>query len=146
MYKIKIKTTWADCDANAHVKNTAFSEFATHCRLSFFEAKGFPPKKLAKHQIGPVIMREEVLFFREVSMMEMVEVSCALQASTADYSKFSFLHQVFKENGKKAAQLTVEGLWLDLNLRKATIPPDFLQKICAEMPKTANFEWLKGRK
>lgn len=47
---------------------------------------------------------------------------------------------------KKAAQLTVEGLWLDLNLRKATIPPDFLQKICAEMPKTANFEWLKGRK
>ena len=146
MYKIKIKTTWAHCDANAHVKNTAFSEFATHCRLSFFEEKGFLPRELAKHQIGPVIMREEVLFFREVSMMETVEVSCELQASTENYAKFSFLHQVFKENGKKAAQLTVEGLWLDLSLRKATIPPDFLQKICAEMPKTENFEWLKGRR
>ena len=146
MYKIKIKTTWAHCDANAHVKNTAFSEFATHCRLTFFEEKEFPPRELAKHQIGPVIMREEVLFFREVSMMETVEVSCELQASTEDYAKFSFLHQVFKENGKKAAQLTVEGLWLDLSLRKATIPPDFLQKICAEIPKIENFEWIKGRR
>ena len=91
MYKIKIKTTWAHCDANAHVKNTAFSEFATHCRLTFFEEKGFPPRALTKHQIGPVIMREEVLFFREVSMMETVEVSCELQASTEDYAKFSFL-------------------------------------------------------
>ena len=48
-------------------------------------------------------------------------------------SRFSFRHIIFKENGVKAAEVNVDGAWLDLKTRKlVTVPADwqsFLDRI-----------------
>lgn len=144
MYQKKITATWAQMDANAHLKNTAYSEFATHTRLSFFAENGFPPKNLAKLQVGPVILREEVFYYREVHLLENLKVDCALYKATKDFRKFHFLHHIYKENGKLAAKLTLDALWLDLKIRKPIAPPEELFKVCQLFPKTEDFEWLDG--
>lgn len=142
MYTTSTKATWAHIDANGHLRNTAYSEFATHARLQFFDDHGFPPKELAANNIGPVMTREELLYYREVHMMENLKVSCQLSKATKDYSRFQFVQYIFKENGKKAAKITLEGLWLNLQLRKTAIPPQALIDVCAQIPKTDDFEWL----
>jgi acyl-CoA thioester hydrolase len=142
MYSQTFKIHWAGIDANGHLRNTAYSELATNTRFSFFADHDFSVATLAKHQMGPVITREDIRYFREVTLLESVTVSCQVQAATADYAKFEFFQQIKKENGKVAAQLIVEGMWLDLVKRRPASPFPALLEVCKKIPLTDNFKWL----
>jgi acyl-CoA thioester hydrolase len=61
---------------------------------------------------------------------------------TEDYSRWSLRHQFLKEDGSLAATLTIDGAWMDLNLRKLAKPGEFIQKIFSEFPKSTDFEWV----
>ena len=63
---------WSDLDANRHVRNTAYSEFATHARLSLLAAKGFDLTRFEKLRFGPVIFHDEARFRRELMFGEHV--------------------------------------------------------------------------
>ena len=45
---------WSDLDANRHVKNTIFSELATHTRFRMLESHGFGQNKFEALRFGPL--------------------------------------------------------------------------------------------
>ena len=131
-------------DANGHLRNTAYSEFCTHVRFSFFAEYNFEPRRLKELQIGPIILREEAVFYREIGLMEILKISCQLYQASPDFSTFNWVQFVFKENGKKAAKLTIDAMWLDLTNRKPIVPPEELQALCKKIPRTKDFEFIQG--
>ena len=78
-FTCRFEVRWADLDGNRHVRNTAFSEYASHTRFQLLAAHGFTPAKLESLRFGPVMMREEIRYKREVLFGDTlsVNVSCA---------------------------------------------------------------------
>lgn len=141
-YFKEITSKWSDIDANGHMRNTAYNEYCTHVRYSFFAENGFDVKTLSRERISPVTLREEALYMREVRLMEQVTVTLELAYAKPDYSKFIFEQYVIKENGKKAAKLTIEGIWMDMQNRKPIVPMMDLVEVCEKIPKSKDFEWI----
>ena len=65
---------WGDCDMNGHVRNTMYSEYAIETRMAYLTEHGFGYEQLAEHMIGPVLLREEIDYLREIRAGETVTV------------------------------------------------------------------------
>jgi acyl-CoA thioesterase FadM len=65
-FECQFEVRWADLDGNRHVRNTAFGEYATHTRFRLLAAHGFDQAQLEGLRFGPVMMREEIRYRREV--------------------------------------------------------------------------------
>ncbi len=131
---------WADLDPNRHLRNTAYSDYATHARFSVLIAHGFTPARFEELAFGPVVFREETRFLREVAMGDRVTIDVTVAGLSADCSRWRIQHHVHRADGSVAAVVTLEGSWLDLKTRKLTAPPAELGELFRKMPKTPDFE------
>ena len=52
MFEIWFQVGWFDCEANRHLKDTVFLEYAIEARFRYLDEHGFPASAFAKHQIG----------------------------------------------------------------------------------------------
>ena len=138
VYEVK----WADIDANRHMRHSAYNDYAAQARVSIFTEHGLSMDEIAKMGLGPILFREETRFYREVNLFDKITVNFKLKAMRKDGSRWSVLHEVFKENGTQAAAITVDGAWLDLKARKLGIPPEKLMDIFSHFPKTEGFTWV----
>lgn len=68
MYSKKLYAGWADMDFNSHMKNTAYLDKAVDVRQMFLIENGFPIEEFLRLQIGPVMMKDEVEYFKEVGL------------------------------------------------------------------------------
>lgn len=134
---------WADCDANGHMRNTAYSEYATEVRIAYLSERGFTWEKFVASRFGPVLLHEYVDYMREVRMGGTVEVDFAVVGLSPDGARFKFEHDVWLPGGKKAARIVIAGGWMDLELRKLRLPPDDLLRVMQEAPRGEPFEELK---
>ena len=66
VFQEQFAVRWSDLDANRHVRNTIFSEFATHTRFGFLESHGFAQGDFETMRFGPVMFREEIRYRREI--------------------------------------------------------------------------------
>jgi acyl-CoA thioester hydrolase len=126
---------WADCDANGHMRNTAYSEYGTDIRVAFLEEHGFPFDKILASGFGPVILREELDYLREYRMNETVEVSLESLGVSADHSRFRVRHDFTKVGGKHAARIVLEGGWMDMRTRRLAPPPAELARVWGLSPR-----------
>jgi len=133
---------WADMDANAHMGNFAYLNKCVDARMGFFERHGFSVSEFAKRRVGPVVRRDELEYHREVGLHEPITVTLALAGMAADGSRFRFVNEIFKGDGRLAARIRSEGGWMDLAARKLIAPPDDLRLALAAMPQAAEFETL----
>jgi len=138
----KIEVKWADLDSNAHLRHTAYLDYATHVRICLFRELGFTIKDLQALGLGPILFREEIKYLREVGPEDTLQVFCALSKARRDFRRFSFVHEFFRGDGVKAAHLELDGSWMDLNIRKLGIPPPELVQILDFIPKHSGFEWI----
>ncbi|HEX6133043.1 MAG TPA: acyl-CoA thioesterase [Longimicrobiales bacterium] len=143
-FRTKMEVRWADLDANRHVRNTAFSEFATHARLRFLASRGFPPERFTRIGIGPIFFREETLFRREVHLGDTITIEVRSDGLAPDVSRWRVVHRILRATGEEAASVTVEGAWLDLAARTLTAPPAELATALRELPRTDEFEELRS--
>ena len=65
---------WADCDVNGHMRNTAYSEYAIDVRMAFLAEHGFGFEQFVASGFGPVLLREEIDYLRELKLGDTVEV------------------------------------------------------------------------
>lgn len=128
-YKKSFVVRWADLDPNRHLRHTAYNDYATHVRFSCLEENGFGANKFMAFNFGPVMFREETRFFREVGMNEEITIDFKMSGLSPDAKRFHMTHDVYKQNGKLAATVTLEGGWLDLGKRKLMAPPQELSLI-----------------
>jgi acyl-CoA thioester hydrolase len=134
---------WADCDANGHMRNTAYSDYATEVRIAYLAEHGFPWEKFVASRFGPVLLHENIDYMREVRMGETVEADFAVVGLSPDGARFKFEHDIWLPMKKKAARIVIAGGWMDLELRKLRLPPDELLRAMQEAPRGEPFEEMK---
>ena len=133
---------WADLDGNRHVRNTAFSEYATHTRFRLLAAHGFTAERLEALRFGPVMMREETRYRRELHLGDQVTVTVRCAGLSADASHWRVWQEVLRADGKEAAVLAITGGWIHLDERRLMVPPAELAAVLLALPRTRDFEEL----
>ncbi len=137
---------WATMDFNGHLANTAYLNLAADVRIAFFAEHGFPPSEFRRLAVGPVIRKDEVEYFREVSLHDKVTVTFAALAMSADGSRFVLGNEIWSAKGERAATVRSTGGWLDLNARRLVAPPAALLAAMVQVPRSADFAELPPRK
>ncbi len=139
MYAKMLYAGWADMDFNSHMRNTAYLDKAADVRQMFLIENGFPVEEFLRLRIGPVVMKDEVEYFKEVGLQQQIKVTYALAGHATDGSRFLLRHEIFRPDGKLAARVTSAGGWLDLNGRKLVAPPPALLSAMNSLEKTGDF-------
>lgn len=132
---------WGDMDFNGHMRNTAFLDASGDVRMMFFAENGFSMRDFERLKTGPVILRDELEYYREIRLLEPVDVTLALAGVSSDGSRFRILNEFWRD-GQKAARVTSTGGWLDLVVRKLVAPPPDLHAALGLMPRAAEVETL----
>ena len=130
---------WSDVDANGHLRNTAYSEYASDTRVGLFRSLGFDWERLKSLQLGPVLFREELEYRREAAMGDEVIVDALAAGFAPDRSRWSIRHRLWWCDGTEMAQVTVTGAWLDLEARKLVVLPHDLAEALRGMPRASSF-------
>jgi acyl-CoA thioester hydrolase len=142
MYEQMLFASWGDMDFNGHMRNTAYLDKAADVRLMFFAAHGFPMAEFARLRLGPVVMKDEVEYFKEIGLQQQITVTYALAGHAADGSRFLIRHEIFRPDGKLSARVTSAGGWLHLDERKLVAPPPPLLAAINLLEKTSDFAVL----
>lgn len=141
-YQKTLLIGWADVDANAHMGNVAYLDKCVDLRLQFFSEHGFPIAAFKSRGMGPVVMRDELEYFREVGLLETLTGTLALAGVADDGSRFRLRSEFFRADGKVCARVTSTGGWLDLSARRLIAPPDALLEALRLLGKTEDFAVL----
>ena len=143
-YVYEFTAGWADLDANAHMRNTAFVDRCVDARMMYFASAGFSAGEFARRRIGPVVQRDEVEYCREVGLLERFTIDVALGGLSADASRFRIVDCVSRRDGTLVARVTSTGGWLDLDARKLVAPPAEIRGALERLPRTDAFEELRS--
>ena len=142
-YSKEIEVIWADMDPNQHMRHTSYSQYAAHTRISFFNDMGFSLTKLAEMGLAAVLLREQTTYIREVQMHEKISINVELLKSTEDYSKYTIVQNISKENKKLAAKVIIDGTWIDMKKRNVVSPfPEIIEAVIKKLPMHTDFEWV----
>jgi acyl-CoA thioester hydrolase len=144
-YRKKIEIIWADMDPNQHMRHTCYSQYAAHARISFFDEQGYSLTKLANMGLAAVLLREQSSYQREVYLHEKIEITVELIKSTKDFSRYSIIQNIYKENQKLAAKVIIDGTWIDIKSRKITLPfEEVIENVISKIPVHKDFEWVES--
>ena len=110
-------------DFNAHMRNTSFLDRSADVRMMFFAEQQFSTDEFIRLKIGPVIMKDEAEYFKEVRLLDTLRATLALAGLASDGSRWLMRNEFWRPDGKLAARVTSSGGWLDLVARKLVVPP-----------------------
>lgn len=142
MYSKKMFAGWGDMDFNSHMKNTAYLDKSADVRMLFFAENGFPVSEFSRLKIGPVILKDEVEYQKEVSLLQEITVTLAIAGLSEDGSRFILRNEILRPDGRLSARVTSTGGWLDLTARKLAAPPENLLAALKSLPRTDDFVTL----
>lgn len=142
-FEQRFQVGWSHLDANAHMANTAYLDLAANVRMIYFASAGFSVDAFAKLQLGPVIRREELEYFRELRLLDGVRVTLLLAGLSADASRFRIRNEFWRDDATLVARLTSLGGWLDLRGRRLVPPPPALADALQRLERVADFEDLR---
>ena len=110
---------WRDMDYNSHMANTAYLDRAADVRMMYFAENGFTVADMLRMKIGPVIMKDEIEYYREVKLA----AGDSRDASPSPASRPTAAVSCFATNSRTWTARTAPPSpapadWLDLNVRK----------------------------
>jgi acyl-CoA thioester hydrolase len=141
-YETMLETGWSDMDMNGHMANTAYLEKAVDVRLKFFAAHQLGTGEFARLRVGPVVMSDELAYFREVHLLEALRATLAVAGLADDGSRWRLCNEFHRADGKLAARVISVGGWLDLDARRLVVPPPPLAAAMAALGRTDDFATL----
>ena len=142
VFKKHFETGWRDIDANGHVANTTYMEYAVDTRVAFFASCGFSAQNFLKLGFGPVIKRDQVDYFRELVMLERFSVTIENGGFSEDGSRFRVVNTIYKADRTPAARVVSIGGWLSLRERRLIEPPEEIRDAWHTLTRTDDFEVL----
>ena len=141
-YSRTYEIRWSDLDANGHVNYAVYINAAGDVRYHFFWERGFSPEKFEEIGMAPVYTAIHAEFLREVRLGETVTIYYIVSGMSPSGGRWKVQHDIFKANGKKAVELKLEGVILDLTTRKPTVPTPALFQIFELIPRAKDFTVL----
>lgn len=145
-FTMPLQIRWSDIDANRHLRHSVYYDYGAAMRMKFLSERGLSTQKLEEFHIGPILLREEAVFRREIKLEDNVTIDVELLKTTADYGRWSLRHNLIKADGTVAAIITIDGAWIDMNLRKMAVPNEFIKNIFETFPRSPEFEWIVKEK
>ena len=142
MYSKTLFAGWGDMDFNSHMKNTAFLDKSADVRMMYFAEHGFPTAEFARLKLGPVVMKDDLEYRKEVGLLQEITVTLAIAGLSADGSRFVLRNEILRPDGTLCARVTSAGGWLDLAARKLVAPPAPLLAALQSLPRTDDFTAL----
>ena len=139
MFEKQFTVSWADVDANSHMRNTSYLERVSDIRLMYFAANGFSLDSFRKLHFGPVVRRDEVEYFKELHLLDHFVVNFEIAGLSDDASRMCLSHSFKNESGEVLAKIVTLAGWLDLEKRKLIPPPDNLAEALRKLPRTNEF-------
>jgi acyl-CoA thioester hydrolase len=139
-YTVQFLTKWSDFDPNRHMRHTAYNDYAAEARLRYFKDNGFDLEKFQKLDIGPVLFAENTIFKKEIKIGTNIKVKTFLAAISKNAERCKIYHQLFDENDKLSAEITVYLAWINLTKRKLVNPTNEIKKLLLDLEKSSNFE------
>ncbi|MEO6914283.1 MAG: acyl-CoA thioesterase [Chitinophagaceae bacterium] len=137
----EFEVRWADLDPNFHLRHSVYYDFGAAMRVDMLSEFGITPAFMRQHQLGPIILREECVFLKEISSGDRVSVDVHLLKARRDYSRWTFVHHIFKNDTVISAKLTIDGAWLNTEIRKLTVPPIEVLETFKSIPTAEDFAW-----
>lgn len=138
----EVQVRWSDLDPNVHLRHSVYYDWGAFCRISFLDESQLSAEVMQRLQIGPILFREECVFRKEVRLGDKVAISLELVKAKRDFSRWSIRHNITKNGDTLCAILSVDGAWLDIARRKLGTPPEQVNHVFSNMPKSADFQWL----
>lgn len=142
MSNYSFQVAWADLDANNHLKNTGYLDYAAQTRFRFLADHGFPPAAFAEARLGPVVFEDRVSYQKELRLLEAFTVSMELKAHKDDGSRFIMLNRFRNGDGQDCAEVWSRGAWFSLKERRIVVPPAALLEAMNATPHAMDFERL----
>ena len=142
MFIREFEIRWNDIDANRHLANKAYIEYAAHTRMAFLLQQGFDSTLLGKYNIGPVVFYEHIYYFKEVFYGKPIKVSLELSGMSKDGMFFEFKHNYYDYKGRNFAHCEMMGAWLDLKTRKLIPLPDEMKEFMNKVERPDDFRTL----
>ncbi|MFA5620286.1 MAG: thioesterase family protein [Weeksellaceae bacterium] len=123
-YYAETKVRWSDMDPNRHLANSAYMNFTSFARIEYLRKIGITIEDMARLDIGPAVLREEISFFHEGHEGQEIMISVVISGNSEDGQIFEFEHNLYdKKTGKHLAYSRVFGLWFSRTNRKRMTPP-----------------------
>ena len=137
-----VQVRWADLDPNFHLRHSVYYDWGAMCRIEYLNKAGLSLKRMQQLQIGPIILREECIFKKEIRPDDVVTIDINLIKAKKDYSRFTIRHKIKKEPGIISAILTVDIAWLNGLTRRLAVLPQEDIKLLEHGPFADDFQWL----
>ncbi|AXY75224.1 thioesterase [Paraflavitalea soli] len=142
-YVKTVEVRWSDLDPNFHLRHSVYYDYGAYCRIAFLEAHGLSAAFMAQNHLGPILFREECVFRKEIRLGDVVTIDLHLLKAKEDQSRWSIQHHIYKNADVLAAVITVEGAWINTQLRKLSAPPEQVLHVFNNMPRAEQFDWIK---
>jgi acyl-CoA thioester hydrolase len=145
-FRERFRVGWGDLDGNNHMANRAFLDRVADVRFRFFAMHGFPGARFAAERVGPAIVRDELVYHRELRLSDEYSVDLKALGLSEDGSRFR-IENVFRNSSEEViARVVSEGVWFDLEKRRPRTPPPDLDAVQRRMPRAENYEVLPARR
>lgn len=141
-YIKQLEVRWADLDPNFHVLHSKYYDYGAFSRMSFLVENGLTAAWMTANHIGPIAFREEAIFKKEIVFGDKLTIDFQLLKLNKDSSRWSILHHLYKNEKQLAAIITIDGAWMDTQLRKLAVPLPMIQTIFESAPKAEHFTLL----
>lgn len=142
-FRSRIQLRWADIDANFHMRHSVYYDLGAMQRMEILTALGMSLAYMRENSLGPVLLREECVFRREIKLEDEVWSEVLVRQLSRDHKRFSFEHRITKGDGTLCATLLVDGAWIDTRIRKMCTPPPFACEALDRIPRSEDFTWLE---
>jgi acyl-CoA thioester hydrolase len=144
-FRQNFRVGWGDLDGNHHMANRAFLDRAADTRVLFFAHHGFSVSRFASERIGPVILRDELVYRKELRLLDEFSVDLELFGLSLDGTRIELGNTFRTGEDVVAAVVRSEGVWFDLDKRRPRVPPADLDAVQRRMPRTEGFKELPPR-
>ncbi len=142
MYTKAFEIRWNDIDANMHLGNSAYIEFMSHTRMSFFTENGMGLDVMLKYALGPIVLYEHIYYFKEVNLGRPIKVSLEVFGYTENCQFVLFHHNFYNQEGKNLAHAEMLFSFINMNTRKLGEMPIEISNKIKGFPKSNNFKIL----
>lgn len=139
-YSMPLQVRWSDLDPNFHLRHSVYYDWAAMCRIAFLNEKGLTPGIMQKLNFGPIILREECVFRKEIKYGDVININLTLLKNRSDYSRWTFRHKILKNDKILCAVLTIDGAWMNMIGRKLFIPTAEIISVFEQLPRDKEYQ------
>ena len=141
----RFRVGWSDLDGNVHMGATSFMDHAFNTRMLYFAQHGFTMARFAAEKFGPVLAHDDLVYRRELRLMDEFTVDLELVGISADGVRFRLRNTFWNSANEVAAIMTSDGVWFDLEHRRPRVPPKDIDDLMRALPRASDFAEIPSK-